>query len=112
MLPTSAIGKRIPVRTAAHVPLCRDGRPRTVRDWCAGRRSAPRWFLRLLDDQLAAREHAIKEARRLLATYQQGAEPHHFCGIGASGGYTSIQMTLTTDLELRADRLDSFGSYF
>ena len=25
---------------------------------------ASRWFVRLLDDQLAAREHAIKEARR------------------------------------------------
>jgi hypothetical protein len=45
---------------------------RTVRDWVAGRRNAPKWFVKLLDDQLAAREQAIQQARRLLAIYQQG----------------------------------------
>jgi hypothetical protein len=45
---------------------------RTVRDWIADRRNAPKWFVRLLDDELAMRQQAIQEARRLLAAYQQG----------------------------------------
>jgi hypothetical protein len=45
---------------------------RTVRDWCGGRRPAPKWFVKLLDDQLAERESAIQEARRLLSTYHHG----------------------------------------
>jgi hypothetical protein len=44
-----------------------------VRDWVAGRRNAPRWFVRLLDDELAAREQELKEARLLAAAGPSGA---------------------------------------
>lgn len=46
--------------------------PRTVRDWCAGRRNAPRWFVAVLRDQLLARRAAIDAALQGLAAYEFG----------------------------------------
>ena len=45
---------------------------RAVQRWASGSRKAPVWFVQFLDAELSAREHAISEARRNLATYQFG----------------------------------------
>lgn len=47
----------------------------TVRDYCRGRRQAPRWLIKLLDDELAKKEQAIQEARKGLAAYQHRPKP-------------------------------------
>jgi hypothetical protein len=52
---------------------------RTVRDWCAGRRNAPRWFVAVLRDQLLLRRAAIDAALEGLATYEFG--PGHGYGL-------------------------------
>ena len=44
----------------------------TLKDWCSGRRSAPKWFIAVLDAELAEREKSIREARSVLAAYQFG----------------------------------------
>jgi hypothetical protein len=53
--------------------------PRTMRDWCAGRRNAPRWFVAVLRDQLLARRAAIDAALQELAAYKFG--PGHGHGL-------------------------------
>ena len=45
---------------------------RAVQRWASGSRKAPVWFVQFLDAELSAREHAMSEARRNLATYQFG----------------------------------------
>jgi hypothetical protein len=45
---------------------------RAVQRWASGSRKAPDWFVQFLDAELSAREHAMSEARRNLATYQFG----------------------------------------
>jgi hypothetical protein len=44
----------------------------TLKDWCNGRRKAPRWFIAVLDADLAEQEKSIREARSALAAYQFG----------------------------------------
>jgi hypothetical protein len=53
--------------------------PRTVRDWCAGRRNAPRWFVAVLRDQLLVRRATIDAALEGLAAYEFG--PGHAHGL-------------------------------
>jgi hypothetical protein len=52
---------------------------RAVQRWASGSRKAPVWFVQFLDAELSAREHAMSEARRNLATYQFG--PGHGAGL-------------------------------
>jgi hypothetical protein len=44
----------------------------TLKDWLNGRRKAPRWFVAVLDAELAEREKSIRKARSALAAYQFG----------------------------------------
>ena len=44
----------------------------TLKDWTNGRRKAPRWFVAVLDAELAEQEKSIREARSDLAAYQFG----------------------------------------
>jgi len=47
-------------------------KPDALKDWCSGRRKAPRWFVAVLDAELAEQEKSIREARSDLAAYQFG----------------------------------------
>jgi hypothetical protein len=44
----------------------------TLKDWCSGRRKAPKWFVGFLDAELAERQRLIQEARNGLAEYRGG----------------------------------------
>jgi hypothetical protein len=44
----------------------------SLKDWCSGRRKAPRWFIAVLDAELAEQERSIWEARSALGGYQFG----------------------------------------
>jgi hypothetical protein len=44
----------------------------TLKDWCSGRRKAPRWFVAVLDAEPVEQEKSIREARSALAAYQFG----------------------------------------
>ncbi|MGA8699322.1 MAG: hypothetical protein WB689_36955 [Xanthobacteraceae bacterium] len=47
-------------------------KPDTLKDWCSGRRNAPRWFVAVLDAELAEQERVIQAARKGLAEYRGG----------------------------------------
>jgi hypothetical protein len=65
--------KRYPGVYAATVALLRGkAKPDTLKDWCSGRRNAPRWLVGFLDAELAERQRLIQEARIALAAYQFG----------------------------------------
>jgi hypothetical protein len=65
--------KRYPGVYAGTVALLRGkAKPYTLKDWCSGRRKAPRWFVAVLDAELADQEKSIREARSALAAYQFG----------------------------------------
>ena len=65
--------KRYPGVYAGTVALLRGkAKPDTLKDWCSGRRKAPRWFVAVLDAELADQEKSIREARSALAAYQFG----------------------------------------
>jgi hypothetical protein len=71
--------KRYPGVYAGTVALLRGkAKPDTLKDWRAGRRSAPRWFVGFLDAELAERQRLIEEARKGLAEYRGGRG----CGAG------------------------------
>ena len=65
---------RVPVPAyAGTVALLRGkAKPDTLKDWRAGRRSAPKWFVGFLDAELAERQRLIQDARMALAVYQFG----------------------------------------
>jgi len=44
----------------------------TVKQWRNGIRNAPRWFVRLLMDELEAREKRLRDLRETLAQYRGG----------------------------------------
>lgn len=44
----------------------------TVKDWLSGRRSAPRWLIKLLWDTLEQRRQADRAVQILLENYQYG----------------------------------------
>jgi hypothetical protein len=65
--------KRYPGIYAGTVALLRGkAKPDTLKDWCSGRRSAPKWFVAFLDAELAERQRLIQEARKSLAEYGGG----------------------------------------
>ena len=65
--------KRYPGVYAGTVALLRGkAKPDTLKDWCSERRKAPRWFIAVLDAELAEQERSIREARSALAAYQFG----------------------------------------
>jgi hypothetical protein len=65
--------KRYPGVYAGTVALLRGkAKPDTLKDWCSGRRNAPKWFVAVLDAELAEQERSIREARSALAAYQFG----------------------------------------
>ena len=65
--------KRYPGVYAGSVALLRGkAKPDTLKDWCSGRRNAPRWFVGFLDAELAERQRVIEEARKGLAEYRSG----------------------------------------
>jgi hypothetical protein len=51
----------------------------TLKDWCSGRRKAPRWFLAVLRDQLLVRRATIDAALQGLSAYEFG--PGHGHGL-------------------------------
>lgn len=68
----------------------------TVRSWCNGTRRAPRWFLQVLDYELAEQVRERQELRELLAQLETGdrrrgalararARAQIMAGIGAIG---------------------------
>jgi hypothetical protein len=64
---------RYPGLYAGTVALLRGkAKPDTLKDWCSGRRNAPKWFVAVLDAELGERERLIQEARRGLAEYHGG----------------------------------------
>ena len=64
---------RYPGIYAGTVGLLRGkAKPDTLKDWCSGRRNAPKWFVAVLDAELAEQERSIREARSALAAYQFG----------------------------------------
>jgi hypothetical protein len=65
--------KRYPGVYAGTVALLRGkAKPDTLKDWCSGRRNAPKWFVGFLDAELAERQRLIQEARKSLADYRGG----------------------------------------
>jgi hypothetical protein len=65
--------KRYPGVYAGTVALLRGkAKPDTLKDWCSGRRNAPRWFVGFLDAELAERQRLIQEARSGLTEYRGG----------------------------------------
>ena len=65
--------KRYPGISAGTVALLRGkAKPDTLKNWRSGRRKAPRWFIAILDAELAEQEKSIREARSALAAYQFG----------------------------------------
>ena len=65
--------KRYPGVYAGTVALLRGkAKPDTLKDWCSGRRNAPKRFVAVLDAELAEQERSIREARSALAAYQFG----------------------------------------
>jgi hypothetical protein len=47
-------------------------KPDTLKDWCSGRRNAPRWFVEVLRHQLLVRRAAIDAALQGLSAYEFG----------------------------------------
>jgi hypothetical protein len=65
--------RRYPGVYAGTVDLLRGkAKPDTLKDWCRGRRNAPKWLVGFLDAELAERERLIQAARKGLAEYRGG----------------------------------------
>ena len=65
--------ERYPGVYAGTVALLRGkAKPDTLKDWCSGRRNAPKWFVAFLDAELAEQQRLIDKARKDLAKYRGG----------------------------------------